>query len=73
MFTAGIGENSSVIREKICDGLEFLGIELDLSKNAKAIGTEMAINKPFARTAVLVVPTDEELMIARYTVETLGL
>ncbi len=73
VFTAGIGENSSVIRAKICDGLEFLGIELDLSKNTKAIGAEMAINKPFARTAVLVVPTDEEKMIALDTMKLSGL
>ena len=73
VFTAGIGENSPAIREKICDGLEFLGIELDLSKNAKAIGAEMAINKPFARTAVLVVPTDEEKMIALDTMKLSGL
>ena len=73
VFTAGIGENSPAIRERICDGLEFLGIEVDLSNNARAIGAEMAINKPSARTAVLVVPTDEEKMIALDTMKLSGL
>jgi acetate kinase len=64
VFTAGIGENSAVVREMVCDGLEFLGIEVDPKRNAEAVGKEIAIGKLKARTAVLVVPTDEEKMIA---------
>jgi acetate kinase len=64
VFTAGIGENSESIRAMVCDKLEFLGIQLDKRKNAQASGKEMVISKPAASTAVLVVPTDEEKMIA---------
>jgi acetate kinase len=64
VFTAGIGENSATIRAMVCDGLEFLGIELDQRKNAAASGKEMIISRPAACAAVLVVPTDEEKMIA---------
>ena len=65
VFTAGIGENSPEIRDLICRNQEFLGIELDPARNALAVGgREMVISKDGARTIVLVVPTDEERMIA---------
>jgi acetate kinase len=64
VFTAGIGENSDAIRARVCAGLEFLGVELDARKNAVANGKAMLIGRPAARAAVLVVPTDEEKMIA---------
>lgn len=64
VFTAGIGENSAQVRAMVCDGLEFLGIELDKRKNGQASGKEMIISRPAAGAAVLVVPTDEEKMIA---------
>jgi acetate kinase len=64
VFTAGIGENSEVIRAMVCDGLEFLGIQLDTHRNAQANGKGMVISKPAASAVVLVVPTDEEKMIA---------
>ncbi len=64
VFTAGIGENSALIRALVCDGLEFLGIEVDKRKNAEANGRGMTVSRPAARSAVLVVPTDEEKMIA---------
>jgi len=73
VFTAGIGENSVVIREMICEGLEFLGIKLDLRKNAEAVGKEMIISQPSAAASVLVVPTDEEKMIALDTLNLAGL
>lgn len=73
VFTAGIGENSVVIREMICDGLEFLGVKLDLPKNAEAVGKEMIISQPSTATSVLVVPTDEEKMIALDTLNLAGL
>lgn len=73
IFTAGIGENSVVIREMICAGLEFLGVKLDLRKNAEAVGKEMIISQPLAAASVLVVPTDEEKMIALDTLKLAGL
>jgi acetate kinase len=66
VFTAGIGENSAAIRTMICEDLTFLGIELDEARNRKAVGGEgeMAIQRQGGKTAVLVIPTDEEKMIA---------
>jgi acetate kinase len=73
VFTAGIGENSPVVREMVCEGLAFLGIELDRKRNAEAMGKESVISKPAGHTAVLVVPTDEERMIALDTMRLAGL
>ena len=67
VFTAGIGENSWAHRMKACEGLEFLGIEIDQDRNRKAIGRqagENEISKEDSRVKVLVIPTDEELVIA---------
>ncbi len=66
VFTAGIGENSIAAREKVCAGLEFLGIRIDAEKN-KVRGKERIISADDARVSVLVVPTNEELVIARDT------
>ncbi len=66
VFTAGIGENSSYIREKVCEGLECLGIRIDPELN-KVRGKEAQVNKDLNSVAILVVPTNEELMIARDT------
>ena len=68
IFTAGIGENESEIREAICEGLEFMGIELDSDKN-KSEEREKFINTENSKVNVLVVPTNEELLIARDTLE----
>lgn len=65
MFSAGIGENSAVVRELICQGLQNLGIELSPSVNAKTIGTQADISAPGSKVRVLVVPTDEELAVAQ--------
>jgi len=73
VFTAGIGENSSIIRAMICAELEFLGIELDSGRNNEAIGREMDISLPGAKTRVLVIQTDEEKMIALDTMRLAGL
>jgi acetate kinase len=74
VFTAGIGENNQTVRRLVCEGLGFLGIELDEAANMQAIrGKEMAISRPEARTAVLVIPTDEEKMIALDTVDLAGI
>jgi acetate kinase len=62
VFAGGIGENAPVIRARTCEGLKFLGIELDKSRNAK---TAAVISKNSSRVTVRVIRTDEELMIAR--------
>jgi len=65
VFTAGVGENSAVIRARIAEKLEWLGLGVDPKANA---AHALRISPPHSRVAVLVVPTDEELMIARHTV-----
>lgn len=67
VFTAGIGENDGPIREEVCSYLEFLGIEIDKEANA-ARGEEVMISTPDSKVKVLVIPTNEELAIARETV-----
>lgn len=64
IFTAGIGENQSDIREMVCRGMDVLGIAIDSEKNRAAHGVEADISAPGARAATWVVPTDEEYMIA---------
>jgi acetate kinase len=61
VFSGGIGENASQIRARICDGLQFLGIELDEKLNGKS---EKIISAGKSKVPVFVIPTDEELMIA---------
>ena len=67
VFTAGVGENQTGLRADICRGLEFLGIEIDEAVNATARGREAVISSPSSRVKVVVVPTDEEIVIARDT------
>jgi acetate kinase len=67
VFTAGVGENSSDVRRLTCEKLEFLGIVLDDTKNKETAGTETDISTSDSRVRVLVVPTNEELVIARDT------
>lgn len=66
IFTAGIGENDSVLREDATSGLEFLGLHLDLEKN-KLRGGEREISTDNSPSKIFVIPTNEELMIARDT------
>ncbi len=66
VFTAGLGENSASNRQEICKGLEFLGIEIDEEKN-NTRGKEVEISKDGSKVKVFVIPTNEELMIARDT------
>ncbi|MDI3312209.1 MAG: acetate kinase, partial [Thermoanaerobacterium sp.] len=68
VFTAGVGENGTEIREFILDGLEFLGFDLDKEKN-KIRGKETIISTPNSKVSVMVVPTNEEYMIAKDTEE----
>ncbi|MDO4292195.1 MAG: acetate kinase [Eubacteriales bacterium] len=67
-FTAGIGENSPVIRELVCEYLGYLGVELDREQN-RVRGKERDVTTPASKTRVLVIPTNEELEIARHTRE----
>ena len=69
VFTAGVGENQTGTREKACEGLEFLGIKIDVAKNATIRGEEAIISTPESKVKVVVVPTDEEIVIARDTKE----
>ncbi|HEY0406780.1 MAG TPA: acetate kinase [Pyrinomonadaceae bacterium] len=69
IFAGGIGENSAEVRAKICDGLSWLGLELDLERNEKMSGgREGMISTDGSRLAAYVIPTNEELLIARDTV-----
>lgn len=68
VFTAGLGENSASMRAAICEGLEFLGVEVDLEKNSIR-GKETEVSKADSKIKVLLIPTNEELMIARDTKE----
>lgn len=69
MFTGGIGENAFYLREQVCTELEFLGIQIDKEKNSKTFGEEAIISIPESKITVMVVPTDEEYMIASDTME----
>jgi acetate kinase len=68
VFTGGIGENSADIRARICDGLEWFGLKLDKTKNDEALGQETRITTDDSKLHGFVIPTDEELLIARDTV-----
>ncbi|NDW18246.1 acetate kinase [Dysgonomonas sp. 216] len=67
VFTGGIGENSSETREAVCKGLEFMGITLDNEMNYKIHGDEAILSIPDSKVKVVVIPTDEEFMIASDT------
>jgi acetate kinase len=68
VFTAGIGENSPFLRQRVCEGLGFLGVAIDEEKN-KSRGKEIDITGEDSKVKVLVIPTNEELVIARDTLE----
>jgi acetate kinase len=72
VFTAGVGENSAVVRAAAVDGLAGLGFEVDAAANAVRSGDARRISPPNTRVDVLVVPTDEELQIARETAAVLA-
>lgn len=67
IFTAGVGENSQVVRSEILNGLEFMGVYWDPVKNERC-GKEDFINYPHSPVKVMIIPTDEEVMIARDTI-----
>lgn len=72
VFTGGIGENDSLTRANVVEGLEFLGVDFDFELNKGQRGKEVILSKPGSRTKVMVVPTNEEMMIARDTYEILS-
>jgi len=67
IFSGGIGENSPMSREAVCSGMDYLGLEFDHQKNNNLKGKEAVISKPGSKVAVIVVPTNEELVIAEDT------
>ena len=72
VFTGGIGQHNPEVRAAICEGLQFAGIELDATKNTSADGNaETRIESASSLTALWVMPTNEELIVARQAVELL--
>ena len=69
VFTGGIGENDAYVRSEVCKGLTYLGIEINEELNAKTRGKEVVISTPASKVKVVVVPTDEEFMIASDTMD----
>ena len=66
-FTAGIGENNAYLRERVIDGLEFMGAKIDPEKNKTR--SEAVISAADSKVTVCVIPTNEEIMIARDTLD----
>ena len=67
VFTGGVGENQTGVRENVCKPLAFMGVEIDAALNAGIRGKEAVISTPSSRVTVCVIPTDEEKMIAQDT------
>jgi acetate kinase len=71
VFTGGVGENQWSTRRAVCTDMEYMGMKLDPEKNDGMRGEEMVISAPDSRVTIMVVPTDEEFMIASDTMEIL--
>lgn len=71
VFTGGVGENQTGTRQKVCESLAFMGVEIDSELNAKSRGKEVELSTPNSKIKVVVIPTDEEFMIASDTLEIL--
>ena len=69
IFTAGVGENQPPVRKGCLEGLEFMGVQLDIETNEKVYGQETVISSPDSKVTVAVIPTDEELMMAQDTMQ----
>lgn len=69
VFTGGIGENDAFVRSAVCKGLSFLGVEIDETLNASVRGKEVVLSTPNSKVTVVLVPTDEEYMIASDTMD----
>lgn len=72
LFTGGIGENADVVRAKACENLDFLGIKIDEDKNKVRAKENIKISTPDSKVEVWIVPTNEELLIARDVLETIS-
>ena len=72
VFTAGVGENQANMRESVCENMEWMGVKLDVEKNNAIHGEEAVISAPDSKVTVVVIPTDEELMIASDPMELCG-
>lgn len=73
IFTGGVGENQTLCRQQSCEGLQFIGVELDHKMNEKIHGEDMVISTPSSKVKVVVIATDEEYMIASDTKTLLNL
>ena len=71
VFTAGVGENSAEMRQRICQGLEYMGVKMDAEKN-KVRGREADVSAADSKVKIFVIPTNEELMIAMDTAALCG-
>jgi len=71
IFTAGIGENSPLVRQKVCEGLEAIGIDFDVEANTSQGAPERFISRQNSKVKVVIVPTNEELMIAQESIKVL--
>jgi len=69
IFTGGVGENQTDTREYVCEGLNFMGVKINKELNDKSHGKEVLISTPESTVKVVVIPTDEEFMIASDTLE----
>ncbi|BBD46677.1 Acetate kinase [bioreactor metagenome] len=72
VFTGGVGENQAITRSVVCKNMEYMGIELDEELNRSVRAKEVVISKPSSKVKVLIIPTDEELTIAKDTMQILG-
>jgi acetate kinase len=69
VFTGGVGENQTGTRQKICDSLAFMGVKIDAELNRVSRGKEVLLSTPDSTVKVVVIPTDEEFMIAKDTLQ----
>ena len=69
VFTGGIGENNSIVREMVCNGLEYLGVDFDSNINQQARGVDRTLSKADSKVRVMTITTDEELVIATDTMK----
>jgi acetate kinase len=69
VFTGGVGENQSQVRENVCSGMEYMGLQIESKINANTRAENAIISSPNSKVKVVVIPTDEELMIATDTME----
>ena len=71
IFTAGVGENDGLVRAEVCEGLEYMGVKYDPA-TTKSRGEEMELSTPDSKVKILLIPTNEELMIAKDTAAIVG-